>query len=108
MRTADCGFTHAAIAANQRRIRRLLGALDDLASYPGPLPRNGMLAQAWSRLSEVLLLHAAVLEEGCSRYADDEGSSPASQTLVPGKLRQAVARATATQMGSHRWWLART
>jgi hypothetical protein len=106
LRTADSGCTHATIAANQRRIRRLLGALDDLANYPGPLPRNEMLAQAWSRLSAVLLLHAADLEGACCQHdSDDKAPSAAKRAAMAGKLRQAVARVSAAQMGSHRWWL---
>jgi hypothetical protein len=104
LRTADSGLTHATIAANQRRIRRLRGALDDLASYSGPLSENRMLAQAWSRLSEVLLLHAADLEGACRHR--DAAFRPARHTAGPRSLRQAVARVSTLPMGTHRWWLA--
>ncbi len=104
MRTADTGLTHATIAASRRRIGRLLGALDDLASYPGPLSEHRMLAQAWSRLSEVLLLHVAELEGACSHR--DAALWPGRQVAALRRLRQAVARVGTLPEGTHGWWLA--
>jgi hypothetical protein len=104
LRTADRGLAHATIAANQRRIRRLLGALDDLASYSGPLSENRMLAHAWSRVSELLLLHAADLEGACCHRKPAVWH--ARQTAALRSLRQAVARAGTLPMGTPGWWLA--
>jgi hypothetical protein len=95
---------HATIAANRRRIRRLLGALDDLAGYSGPLSEHRMLALAWSRLSDVLLLHAADLEGACRHR--DAAVRPARDTTALRSLRQAVARVSTFQIGTHGWWLA--
>jgi hypothetical protein len=66
-----------------------------------------MLTQGWTRLSEVLLRHASDLE-GTYDHCDavGNGSSAATQTVMLGNLRQAVARVSALQLGSHRWWLA--
>jgi hypothetical protein len=107
LRTAESGLAHATIAASHRRIRRLLGALQDLAGLSGPLPEHTMLAQASSRLGEVLLLHSADRGGGRrQRDAGDRASGPAGPTMLPEALRNAVARVGSFQIGSHGWWLA--
>ena len=53
------------ILADHKRIRRMLGALDDAASYGEDPCAGWMLAPVWCRLADLFELHAAAGEEIC-------------------------------------------
>jgi Hemerythrin HHE cation binding domain len=53
------------ILADHKRIRRMLGALDDAASYGEDPCAGWMLAPVWCRLADLLELHAEAEEEIC-------------------------------------------
>jgi hypothetical protein len=51
--------------ADHKRIRRMLGALDDAARYGEDPCAGWMLAPVWRRLADLLELHAEAEEEIC-------------------------------------------
>ena len=53
------------ILADHKRIRKMLGALDDAASYGEDPCAGWMLAPVWCRLADLLELHAEAEEEIC-------------------------------------------
>jgi hypothetical protein len=53
------------ILADHKRIRRMLGALEDAASYGEDPCAGWMLAPVWCRLADLLELHAEAEEEIC-------------------------------------------
>jgi hypothetical protein len=53
------------ILADHKRIRRMLGALDDAARYGEDPCAGWMLAPVWCRLADLLELHAEAEEEIC-------------------------------------------
>ena len=53
------------ILADHKRIRRMLGALDDAARYGEDPCAGWMLAPVWCRLAGLLELHAEAEEEIC-------------------------------------------
>jgi hypothetical protein len=52
-------------SSDQKRIRRMLGALDDAASYGEDPCASWMLAPVWCRLADLLELYAEAEEEIC-------------------------------------------
>ena len=61
------------ILADHKRIRRMLGALDDAASYGEDPCAGWMLAPVWCWLADLLELHAEAEEEICYLALSGQG-----------------------------------
>jgi hypothetical protein len=61
------------ILADHKRIRRMVGALDDAASYGEDPCAGWMLAPVWRRLADLLELHAEAEEEICYLALSGQG-----------------------------------
>ena len=98
------------ILADHKRIRRMLGALDNAASYGEDPCAGWMLAPVWCRLADLLELHAEAEEEICYLALFGQGRprprrcrtrSPTMTTYAK-RVREAGVHAA----GSALWWRA--
>jgi hypothetical protein len=97
------------ILADHRRIRRLQGALRDLARSGDADTRCG-LAEAWQRLAELLEAHCAAEEEICHLAMFGAGPKSTTQAMEAvadhDDIREAIGEADLESVGSPCWWRA--
>jgi len=98
------------ILADHKRIRRMLGALDDAASYGEDPCAGWMLAPVWCRLAGLLELHAEAEEEICylALFGQGRPRPRRCQDAVADHddFRQEVREAGLHAAGSALWWRA--
>lgn len=97
------------VLADDRRIRRLLGALDDAVRYSGETAgANRMLAEVWERLAEFLELRAEAWKEICHLALSRQGQVAAAQmqeVVADHKdICEAIRKARLHSVDSAAWW----
>lgn len=98
------------ILADHRRIRRLQGALRDLARSGDDADVRWRLAPLWQRLADLLEAHCAVEEEICHPAIFGSGPQATAGTLEAvadhDDIREAIMEAHLEPIGSAGWWRA--
>jgi hypothetical protein len=97
------------ILADHKRIRRMLGALDDAASYGEDPCAGWMLAPVWCRLADLLELHAEAEEDllsGPVRAGQAATAQMQDAIADHDDCREEVREAGLHAAGSALWWRA--
>src|SRR5581483_3251612 len=98
------------IMADHRRIRRLQGALRDLARSADDADARRTLAPVWQRLADLLEAHCAAEEEICHLAMFGPGPQAAARAREAvadhDDIREAIREAHLESVGSAGWWRA--